>query len=84
MPLYEFKCNDCKETCEILMVASDDVAQCPSCGSKNLAKLMAAHASMSGSPKASVPGPGDTGCCGAAPGQKEGCAGPGSCCGRTF
>ncbi|WDP89904.1 MAG: zinc ribbon domain-containing protein [Desulfobacter sp.] len=85
MPLYDFKCKDCNESCEILVISSaGDAPVCPACGSENLEKLMAAHSSMSGSAKPAFPGPGDTGCCGSSPGQKEGCAGPGSCCGRTF
>ena len=31
-----------------------------------------------------LPGPKDTACCGSAPGQAAGCAGPGSCRGKTF
>jgi len=84
MPLYDFKCQDCDETCEILVISGDDVPVCAHCGSKNLEKLMAAHSSMSGSVRSAFPGPGDTACCGSAVGEKSGCAGPGSCCGKTF
>jgi hypothetical protein len=38
--------------------------------------------SLTGRTPKSHPGPGDTGCCGSHPGA-AGCAGPGSCCGRT-
>ena len=84
MPLYDFKCTDCNQTCEILMISSDEEPACTHCGGKNLEKLMAAHASVSGSPRSGFPGPGDTACCGSAPGEKSGCAGPGSCCGKAF
>ncbi len=84
MPLYDYQCIDCGKTCELLLVASDDEPACPHCSGKNLKKLMAAHSSMSGSSSHGFPGPKDTACCGSAPGQASGCAGPGSCCGKTF
>lgn len=83
MPLYDFQCPDCGQTFELLMVSREEVPVCPHCRGRNLKKLMAAHASMSGSPSA-FPGPKDTACCGSAPGKASGCAGPGSCCGKSF
>ena len=84
MPLYEFECKDCSGTCEILVISGDSEPVCPVCGSNELNKLMAAHSSLSGKAGSSLPGPKDTSCCGSAPGENKGCAGPGSCCGKTF
>jgi hypothetical protein len=42
---------------------------------------MAATSSLTGKAAQSLPGPGDTTCCGSQPGTGS-CAGPGSCCGR--
>ncbi|MCK5784734.1 MAG: zinc ribbon domain-containing protein [Desulfobacterales bacterium] len=83
MPLFDYVCLDCEKTSEILVKGSDDRPECQSCGSENLKKLFSAHSSMSGPSKFKMPGPGDTACCGSAPGQAAGCAGPGSCCGRN-
>ena len=84
MPLFEFRCQACNTEMELLVLGSQDQPQCTHCGSTDLTKLMAAHSSASGpSTQGAMPGLGDTACCGSAPGQKTGCAGPGSCCGRT-
>jgi putative FmdB family regulatory protein len=84
MPLFDYFCEDCGKTTEILITNSQDTPACTHCGSGNLKKLLSAHSSMSGPAKNSLPGLGDTACCGSAPGQAAGCAGPGSCCGRNF
>lgn len=84
MPLYDFHCQECNQTIELLLANRDDQAVCPECGSTSLKKLMAAHSSFAGKSSGALPGPNDTACCGASPGEKSGCAGPGSCCGRTF
>ena len=83
MPIYDFLCSDCGSENEILMALSDDVPVCSKCGSKNLKKKMSVPSSFSGNASAGFPGAGDTGCCGSSPSQ-AGCAGPGSCCGKTF
>ncbi|MCG6972276.1 MAG: zinc ribbon domain-containing protein [Desulfobacterales bacterium] len=83
MPIYDYLCLDCGKTSEILMVGSDDSPQCHSCKSQRLKKLLSAHSSMSGLFKNSMPGLGDTPCCGSSPGE-AGCAGPGSCCGKNL
>lgn len=82
MPIFEYLCLDCGKTSEILIAVSDDIPLCNSCSSRNLKKLLSPHASMSGPSKNSMPGLGDTTCCGSSPGE-AGCAGPGSCCGRN-
>jgi putative FmdB family regulatory protein len=83
MPLFDYSCEDCGKLSELLVVDSKDPLQCKACGSSNLKKLLSAHSSMSGPTKSSMPGPGDTSCCGSSPGD-AGCAGPGSCCGKNF
>jgi hypothetical protein len=67
---------------EILVFSEKMTVYCEHCGSGNLKKLMSAHSSLSGTASASMPGPGDTACCGSSPGH-AGCAGPGSCCGKA-
>jgi len=83
MPLYEYLCLDCGQTSELLVTGASAAPQCRSCSSSNLKKLLSAHASLSGTSKDRMPGPGDTACCGHAPGQATGCAGPGTCCGKA-
>lgn len=80
MPIFEYLCKDCGETCEILMTSTTDQPKCPSCGGTGLKKLLSAHAAMPGS-SSGLPGPGDTTCCGTSPAEAS-CAGPGSCCGK--
>ena len=82
MPIFDIKCVDCDYTGEILVVEHSAQMICPSCGSSNTTKLMSATSSLTGRSAQSLPGPRDTACCGSHPGQAEGCAGPGSCCGR--
>ncbi len=81
MPIYEYICMDCGKQSEILVGASSAEPRCRSCDSTSLKKLLSAHSTMSSSGER-MPGPGDTACCGSAPGQAAGCAGPGSCCGK--
>lgn len=83
MPIFEYRCLNCKKTNEILIIGSDDLPQCDFCNSHNLEKLISAHSSMSGLLKNSMPGLGDTACCGSSP-SEAGCAGPGSCCGKNL
>ena len=72
MPLLEYRCVACEKTSEVLVLAGDerDDASCPSCGSRNLTRLLstfAAHAGTGGSREAASP-------CGGG-----GCAMPGMC-----
>ncbi|MBW1895226.1 MAG: zinc ribbon domain-containing protein [Deltaproteobacteria bacterium] len=82
MPIFDYICLECGKYSEILLTGSSIQPQCASCGSNNLKKLLSAHSSMSGPTKSSMPGPGDTSCCGSNP-SEAGCAGPGSCCGKN-
>lgn len=84
MPLFDFLCENCGKTTEILVSGSQDHLKCGNCGSQNLKKLLSAHSSYFGNSRHRIPGPKDTACCGSAPGQATGCAGPGSCCGKNF
>jgi len=67
MPIFEYLCLDCGKTSEIIIIGSNDSPQCDSCNSHHLEKLISAHSSMSGPLKNSMPGLGDTACCGSSP-----------------
>jgi putative FmdB family regulatory protein len=82
MPLFDFLCLDCGRVSEMLLIGSSEEPGCPACGSKLLKRMLSAPSSLSGVAQHSLPGPKDTACCGSAPGQGAGCAGPGSCCGH--
>jgi putative FmdB family regulatory protein len=49
MPMFEYRCHDCSQTFEAL-VRSSETAQCPSCQSQTLEKLISVFA-MSGTSK---------------------------------
>ena len=83
MPIFEYTCQECGHVFEALISGSKDRAECTACGSRKLNKLMSAPSTASGVGGGSLPGPGDTACCGATPGTANGCAGPGSCCGKA-
>ena len=80
MPLYEYRCRDCGAMTEKLVLGSEEKVDCPECGSKNMEKVLSATADYRN--EQSLPGAGDTTCCGSSPGA-AGCAGPGSCCGHN-
>jgi len=46
MPLYEFRCLECQEVFEILVIKSDDQKEmkCPKCGAENFERVMSAAA----------------------------------------
>jgi len=69
MPIYEFQCKQCETRFETL-VRGSDVAACPECASKDLKKLISAHAVGSGAP--------DTPC-GSAPCSPRPTCGMGGC-----
>lgn len=81
MPIYEFECLDCGQSIEMLLSANEiDLAACGNCGSRNLKKLLSAHAAVN--PTGSFPKDATDRCCGT-DGPPSTCAGPGSCCGRA-
>ena len=82
MPLFDFLCLDCGRVSEVLLIGSGEEPLCPACGSSHLKRMLSAPSSLSGVAQHSLPGPREMACCGSAPGQGAGCAGPGSCCGH--
>jgi putative FmdB family regulatory protein len=82
MPIFEVECDDCGQMSEVLVFGQKWPLPCPNCGSTNTRKLISATSSLSGHSTQSMPGPGDSTCCGGSPGQ-AGCNGPGSCCGKA-
>jgi len=85
MPIFEYKCQECGKSFETITAASSKtIPGCSYCSSTNVEKLLSAPSSSSGASKNQMPGPGDTACCGSTPGEASGCAGPGSCCGRSL
>lgn len=74
MPIYEYKCKDCGEVSELIVLKQDEAVSCASCNSQNLEKLMSAHNTMGSSSAFTAPMPG--GCCG----SPNSCGSPGSCC----
>jgi putative FmdB family regulatory protein len=74
MPIYEFKCKDCGQVSELLVLTKDETANCASCNSQNLEKLMSAHNTVSSGSNFAANNPG--GCCG----SPNSCGNPGSCC----
>jgi putative FmdB family regulatory protein len=50
MPIFEFTCNKCKESFEVLFLSRDEKAavECPKCGSKKAERKMSAFAGKGG------------------------------------
>lgn len=48
MPIYEFKCLDCEESFETLVLKKDEKVYCPRCKGDNVERLMSACAFKSG------------------------------------
>ena len=79
MPLYEYRCNDCTATYELLRPMADRTvaAVCPTCESRASMPLISRVAAAAGNPDSGLPaadrsvpsGGGGGGCCG------------GGCCG---
>lgn len=77
MPLLEFRCAACEKTSEVLVLAGDEAREiaCPSCGSRDLSRLLSTFAARSGggNGRASEPACGSGAC--AMPGM----CGPSAC-----
>jgi len=82
MPIHEIICGDCGFTGEVITLSAEADATCPKCGSANAGRLLSPTSSLTGKTVSSLPGAGDTGCCGSKPGTGS-CAGPGTCCGKA-
>jgi putative FmdB family regulatory protein len=82
MPIYEISCRDCGHCSEVLVLDSHRTPTCPNCGGDQTEKLISATSTLTGKEAIPYPGAGDTACCGSTP-SRAGCAGPGSCCGKT-
>lgn len=53
VPLFEYRCDDCRQEFELLVRRLEDV-NCPRCGSRDLEKLLSATASSVGAARSSV------------------------------
>jgi len=42
MPIYEYRCDDCGQEFEYLVLSSSEIPECPSCQKQNVSKLMSA------------------------------------------
>ncbi|UCC79780.1 MAG: zinc ribbon domain-containing protein [Candidatus Zixiibacteriota bacterium] len=59
MPIYEYRCKDCRTKFEVLVFSSDSKMVCEKCGSEDAERLMSGFASaFSGSSSASSCGTG--------------------------
>lgn len=45
MPIYDYRCNDCDKTFELL-IRSSSVPVCPACGSQQLEKLLSSPVAL--------------------------------------
>jgi putative FmdB family regulatory protein len=75
MPLYDYRCTECKQVSEILINSvSTQTVRCPECGSQNMEKLISASYMIK--MDRSVPG---ATCCG----RSERCGSPPCSSGNT-
>ena len=49
MPIYEYRCESCQEAFQTLVLSGQAKPQCPSCGSKKVAKLFSTFAAHNNS-----------------------------------
>lgn len=70
MPLYEYECETCDQTVEVLVRSGDEKPECPGCGDHKLAKVFSVPASPS------VKSGGSS-----LPMAADDCGAPGGCCG---
>jgi len=64
MPIYEYKCSDCKANFEILVNKSDDEKdiKCTKCGSNKIKKTISASSFRISSGRSSIPAGALSGC----------------------
>ena len=73
MPIYEYRCDNCGEVSEVLVIGKEEKPACGGCGSKDLTKLMSAHNTIN-SPSFAAPMANCSSC-----GSLDGCGSPGMC-----
>lgn len=49
MPIYEYHCEKCTKTSEVLVKNAHEPAVCPHCGSKRLTRLLSTFATVQSS-----------------------------------
>ncbi|MBU0484067.1 MAG: zinc ribbon domain-containing protein [Proteobacteria bacterium] len=64
MPIYEFRCDDCKAQFEVIQSSSESQAEvvCEKCGSKKTRKTISASSYRLSSGKSSIPAGALSGC----------------------
>ena len=77
MPLLEYRCAACEKKSEVLVLAGDEPsrAECPSCGSPEMSRLLSTFAARAGSGSREAAAPCGEGACG-----MPGMCGPQGCC----
>jgi putative FmdB family regulatory protein len=63
MPIYEFKCKQCGKDFEFLCVRSDEGAECPACGAKDVERLMSTFSCAGAGSPAGLDGSGASAGC---------------------
>lgn len=48
MPIYEYRCEDCGNEFEKLLLRTSDIPECPSCGQSHLEQLLSTFAAAGG------------------------------------
>jgi putative FmdB family regulatory protein len=74
MPIFEYRCSDCGQVSEFIVLGAAEGLTCKVCNSPRLDKLMSAHNRIGSTGPGG--GPSTGGCCGA----PNSCGSPGSCC----
>ncbi len=75
MPIYEYRCVNCGEVSEFLILGKQKQLNCKQCGSEELIKLVSAH-NIAGRSSQDSDDSSSGGCCG----SPNSCGTPGSCC----
>jgi putative FmdB family regulatory protein len=75
MPIFEYRCENCGQTNEFLILGKQEQLHCRNCGSEDLTKLMSAHNTSSPSSERFAE-KNSRRCCG----SLNSCGTPGGCC----